>query len=153
MNQHLRRTNVLASILVVAVFAGAAPYALADDTSVTDDLTATQAERILKDFEIEFEELDNGAYIFEVDDLKMIFFNRGKTLQLYSVFRDAKVTMSRINEWNKTTRFAKAYLDSDNDPALEGDLELTGGVTIKNIKEWMKTYVACLRKFKEHVEQ
>jgi hypothetical protein len=85
--------------------------------------------------------------------VNVVLFNKEDTLQLYSGFRDLKVTLSRINEWNKTKRFAKAYLDKSNDPCLEGDIELTGGVTKANVKEWIKTYAVALRQFVEFINE
>ena len=49
--------------------------------------------------------------------------------------------LSRINEWNRTKRFGRAFLDGENDPILEMDVDLDdGGVTpalfIDNIEFW-----------------
>lgn len=50
-------------------------------------------------------------------------------------------TLDRINEWNRTKRFGRAYLDKEGDPILEMDVDLDdGGVSralfIDNIEFW-----------------
>jgi len=54
-----------------------------------------------------------------------------ESLQLYSAFAvDNKIPLSTINNWNYNYRFAKVYLDDELDPALESDLDLSGGVVL-----------------------
>ncbi len=117
-------------------------------------MSAGKIERIIKSFSDvnNFKELEDGTYSFEISGLKVVIFNKGDTMQLYAGF-EGEVTLSRINEWNKTKRFTRAYVSSKGGACLEDDLELTGGVTEKNVKEWMKTYVLCLKDFKKHLDE
>ena len=51
------------------------------------------------------------------------------------------VTLDRINEWNRTKRFGRAYLDGEDDPILEMDVDLDDGglsplLFIDNIEFW-----------------
>jgi hypothetical protein len=51
------------------------------------------------------------------------------------------VALARINEWNRSKRFGRAYLDREDDPILEMDVDLDdGGVStllfIDNIEFW-----------------
>ena len=51
------------------------------------------------------------------------------------------VSLERINTWNNTKRFARGFLDKENDPILEMDVDLDdGGVSallfIDNIEFW-----------------
>lgn len=68
-----------------------------------------------------------------------------ESIQFYCYWFDA-VTRSKINDWNRTTRFSRAYLDDDGDPVLELDLDLVGGVTEARIQDFIKT---CYVSFKE----
>ncbi|MFO0905952.1 MAG: YbjN domain-containing protein [Pirellulales bacterium] len=121
---------------------------------VFETMSAGRVERIMKDLELaNVTEIDNNTYRFEFEGLKILLFNKGETMQLYAGFSGAKISLSRINEWNRTKRFTRAYLDKDNDPVLEGDIELTGGVTDKNVKEWVKTYQVSIRAYKKHLEE
>lgn len=54
---------------------------------------------------------------------------------------DEAPSFATINEFNKTQRFADAYLDKDNDPVLEMDVDLDDGgmsqaLFIDNLQFW-----------------
>ena len=48
--------------------------------------------------------------------------------------------LSAINEWNRTSRFGRAYVDDQGDPVVELDLLLAGGVTMQTIKEYINVF-------------
>jgi len=63
-----------------------------------------------------------------------------------------KPTLESINEWNRMQRFGRAYLDKENDPIVEMDVDLDdGGVSrllfLDNIEFWD----SLLTKFERHV--
>ena len=149
----LRTTAAALAGGFAALLLVAAPAPAADDDVVTK-MTAGKIERIMNSFNDvkNFKELDDGLYSFETAGLKVVVSNKGETMQLFAGF-NGKATLSRINEWNRTKRFCRAYNSEKGEPCLESDLELTGGVTEKNVKEWMKTYVVCLKAFKKHIEE
>ncbi len=122
---------------------------------VFDVMTTTRLERILRSFtDVKWRELDNNTYLIQLTDgLKMRLVKRDKSLMLAAGWGGQRLTLNRINEWNRATRFAKAYLDNDNDPVLESDYELTGGVTEQNIKEWMKTFVYFAKEFQKYMQE
>jgi hypothetical protein len=69
---------------------------------------------------------------------------------------DLKATpgLARINEWNRTKRFGRAYLDKEEDPILEMDVDLDdGGVSpmlfTDNIEFWVSV-VSDFEKFIGH---
>ena len=45
------------------------------------------------------------------------------------------VSLERLNEWNRTKRFGKAFLDKDGDPRVEMDVNVAYGVTRKNLDD------------------
>lgn len=49
------------------------------------------------------------------------------TIQFYAGYSDVQVTHQRVNEWNKTRRFGRAYIDNEGDPVVEMDLDLDDG--------------------------
>ena len=62
------------------------------------------------------------------------------------------VSLERINEWNGTQRFGRAFLDKEKDPILQMDLDLDdGGISqllfIDNIEFW----TSVLGKFEQHI--
>jgi hypothetical protein len=61
-------------------------------------------------------------------------------------------SLELMNEWNRAQRFGRAYLDKENDPILEMDVDLDdGGVApllfIDNIEFW----TSVLGKFEQHI--
>lgn len=143
-----------ATTVLITTMAVASTPASAADNDIISKMTAARMERIVQSINLvaNFNEVENGIYRFETGGLKVLAFNKGETLQLFAGFK-IKPTFSRINEWNRTRRFAKAYINEQGEACLEADLELTGGVTEKNVKEWIKTYILCLIAFKKHLEE
>lgn len=43
--------------------------------------------------------------------------------------------MEDVNKWNRSKRFAKAYIDTDGDLALDMDVNVTYGVTRENLDD------------------
>jgi Putative bacterial sensory transduction regulator len=63
------------------------------------------------------------------------------------------VSLDKVNEWNKAKRFAKAYIDSDGDLALDMDINLAHGVTRKNLDDSFDYWQVALKLFyKEFIE-
>ena len=61
-------------------------------------------------------------------------------------------SLELMNEWNRTQRFGRAYLDKESDPILEMDVDLDdGGVApllfIDNVEFW----ASILGKFEQHI--
>jgi hypothetical protein len=75
------------------------------------------------------------------------------TVQFHSGYDLTKsVGLDRINEWNSSQRFGRAYLDKESDPILEMDVDLDDGglsplLFIDNIEFW----ASILGKFEQHI--
>ena len=154
-----RTTVTLAGVLAACVCLCSGPVtAVGQDGEDTPDIitrmSAGRIERIVQAFDdVEnFTEVGNNTYRFEFEGLKIVIFNKTTSMQLYAAF-DGSVSLSRINEWNRTKRFTKAYLDDEDDPVLESDIELNGGVTEANVDEWIKTYAISLQAYVEHLAE
>ncbi|MFQ3582545.1 MAG: YbjN domain-containing protein [Chloracidobacterium sp.] len=145
----------LVSLPTPAALRGPSQQAAVQQQEVFDTMTTTRVERILRSFsDVQWRELDNNAYLLQLNDgLKMRLVKRDKSLLLAAGWGGQRMTLNRINEWNRSKRFAKAYLDNDNDPVLESDYELTGGVTEQNVKEWMKTFVYFAKEFQKYMKE
>lgn len=74
-------------------------------------------------------------------------------LQLYYGLTGYVISDRAINEWNKTRRLSRAYLDDDNDPILEADLLANAGMTPKQITEWMSVFVGSAQAFRQHLNE
>lgn len=80
--------------------------------------------------------------------LKVQLFPQPTSAQLFAGFSSSR-SMSPvvINEWNRTKRFSRSYIDREGDPILESDIDLEGGVTEKAIVTWIQTFAISLRAF------
>ena len=62
------------------------------------------------------------------------------------------VSLEHLNEWNRSQRFGRAFLDAEGDPILEMDVDLDDGglsplLFIDNIEFW----ASVLGKFEQHI--
>jgi hypothetical protein len=75
------------------------------------------------------------------------------TVQFHSGYHfENSPALDVINEWNRSQRFARAFLDKENDPIVEMDVDLDdGGVSpllfIDNLEFW----TSLLGKFETHI--
>lgn len=54
-------------------------------------------------------------------------------LNFYAGFIDVKPTLDKINTWNASKRFGRAYLDADRDASIEMDVNLKEGISRENM--------------------
>ncbi len=116
-------------------------------------ITAEQLTGLLRDKGMEGKVNERGNVIVETNGTKIVFFISGQTLQAYFGLTGTKANVTSVNEWNKTKRFGRAYIDGDGDPCVELDYDLEGGVTDDNVKVWFDTVTAIVRSFKAHVSK
>ena len=75
------------------------------------------------------------------------------TVQFHSGYDfETAPSLDTINEWNRSQRFGRAYLDKENDPILEMDVDLDDGglsplLFIDNVEFW----ASILGKFEQHI--
>jgi Putative bacterial sensory transduction regulator len=140
-----RSLKMLAMVAVAVVLAG--PVA----AQTRDRITAEQLTGLLKDKGIEGQVNERGNVIAQSNGSKIVFFISGQTLQAYFGLTGTSANVTTINDWNKSKRFGRAYIDADGDPCVELDYDLEGGVTDDNIKVWFDTVTAIVRSFRTHV--
>ncbi|WP_170182140.1 YbjN domain-containing protein [Phreatobacter stygius] len=61
--------------------------------------------------------------------------------------KNDRFTHAFVNAWNYEKRFAKTYLDSDNDLVLEWDVDFDGGVNVGFISESVATFQTMINAF------
>jgi Putative bacterial sensory transduction regulator len=64
-----------------------------------------------------------------------------------------KRSLEKLNEWNRTKRFGKAYLDSDGDVCLQMNVDLDGGVRREYLEEILKRWRQVFLRFIEFVNE
>ena len=83
-----------------------------------------------------------GVYLFDCqgDRCGSIQFATGPHLP-----KTGKIALERVNEWNKTKRWQRAYLTARNELWLEADFDLTPGGTYELLKDEMDTWLGGLK--------
>jgi hypothetical protein len=144
--------SVMRSLRWLAVAAVA--FVLAGPVSaqaMRERITAEQLNGLLRDKGMEGQVNERGNVVVNNGGSKIVFFISGQTLQAYYGLSGTKANVQTVNEWNKTKRFGRAYIDAENDPCVELDYDLEGGVSDESIKVWFDTVTAIVRSFKAHV--
>jgi hypothetical protein len=98
-----------------------------------------------------------------INDTRYILFFEGckenqncKNVQFYAGWNlspQNKVAQDRINEWNRTKRWGKAYIDKEGDPVIELDVNLFGGVSRTNFDDTYDWWKLILTEFKGYIGQ
>ena len=64
---------------------------------------------------------------------------------------DGDITTDAVNAWNRDKRFGKAYIDNENDPVIEMDVNLDNGVTVANFEDTIDWWQTALADFKSNI--
>lgn len=105
------------------------------------NITAADPERIAevvrnKGFEVDLTKDDDGDPLIHAEGngykFVILFYGctAGKectTLGLYAGWTGSSADIEKINQWNRDNRFGRAYIDKDNDPVVEMDIDLDDG--------------------------
>lgn len=104
--------------------------------------TLSEVMQILKEEGYRVSELKEDNFRIKANgrNIKMYYF-KGGDLQLYYGVSGVKIGYQEINDWNRTKRLSRAYLDKVNDPVLEADLDGTAGLTRKQVTYFTKVFV------------
>lgn len=104
-------------------------------------ITADQLERVMKAEGYAVRRDSDGDIVWTNDGLRWLVLVQGDgtSIQVRFAVGDSRASLERINEWNRTKRFSKSYLDRDGDPILALDLDLAGGVEKARILDFLRT--------------
>ena len=72
-------------------------------------------------------------------------------MQFMAGWSNVKVSLDAINDWNRETRYGKAYLDKDSDPNLKMAVNVKHGVSRKNLEDTFDWWFVALKDFKKDV--
>jgi hypothetical protein len=77
------------------------------------------------------------------------------TVQFYFGFNDRKgFSLDKLNEWNATKRFVRAYRDSENDPVLVMDVDTDkGGVPEAVFNENLSVWLDQMQQYRRFVTE
>ncbi|GAA0697622.1 YbjN domain-containing protein [Marinobacterium maritimum] len=89
-----------------------------------------------------------GIYFYGCDN------NRNcNDVQFSAAWSGYDVSMRRLNEWNKTKRYGKAYLDEDGDPNIELIVNLKYGVSRDNFDDTVDWWMLTMKEFKQYIDE
>ena len=72
-------------------------------------------------------------------------------LQLYHYVSGDGITPDLMNEWNRTKRLSRAYVDGDGDAVIEADLLANAGITEAHVTEFLDVFLVSTRAFRDYV--
>lgn len=98
-----------------------------------------------------------GASVRTVGPRLVATFGRLKTFLIYNPSDHVLTAHARftgfeggldvVNEWNRTKRFSRAYMDEDKDLVLEAELDVEYGVSPESVRSWIKGFGIVLNVF------
>ena len=109
---------------------------------VVSEVSTEQLRKMLESMGYEVEQPKEDMLQFAIEGHTALIVNKKTNIQFYSYFKKQKKKMDlkKVNEWNATKRFSRAYLDQDGDAVIEWDVDLEGGTTAGALKESVRTY-------------
>ncbi|MBP7161777.1 YbjN domain-containing protein [Myxococcota bacterium] len=89
----------------------------------------------------------------KMDQVGVLFFvsDSKENIQAYAGFESDNTTCAKVNQWNAEKRFSRAYLDDDDDPVIELDLDLEGGITQERLIDFITTVRHSVAGFRKHI--
>ncbi len=86
--------------------------------------------------------IDDGKLRFKVgEQVFVLYIHEDGDMHLYYGSTGLALSYEDINEWNRTTRLSRAYLDDDDDIAIETDLLANAGINQTMVLEMVKVFV------------
>lgn len=61
------------------------------------------------------------------------------------------ISQDTINEWNRTKRFGKAFIDEEGDPAIQMSVNLDFGVTAENFEDTVDWWRVVITDFRDNL--
>ena len=96
--------------------------------------------------------VDTGSVTFGLGPGQVLLFNQWEgDLQLYYVMTGGAWEHEAINEWNRTRRLSRAYIDREADLVLEADLLAVGGLTERQVASFVAVFRRALELFVEEI--
>ncbi len=150
------RSVMCAFVLVIGIGSASASAEQLNDGRDPDEILA-----IAKSFGtavMEKDSLGDPKISGSIDGTKYgIYFygcKAGKScqdIQFAAGWSNVKVSLASINEWNRTRRIGKAYLDKINDPMLELWIDVSNGASVKTLENAFSWWRSIIKGFKKDV--
>lgn len=109
---------------------------------VFEEMSVEEMRSLLREAKYEFKETEEDQarlFDFDLDGTESTLYFFGKSMMLQTSFSDV-IAVQAVNQWNRTERFTRAYINDNGNPFLESDLDFTGGVTEKTVTEFILAF-------------
>jgi len=112
-------------------------------TGLVESYNDNQVEQILQDEGYgSVRVIEEGKIRFKANGhIYVIYIHDDGDMHIYFGSSGLKLSYEDMNEWNRTTRLSRAYLDKDNDIALETDLLANAGINRDMVLQMVKVFV------------
>ena len=83
----------------------------------------------------------DGAILWDQDGYRTWLFvaNDQKSIQFFVAFQNETANLNKVNEWNRTRKYGRSYLNNNGDPRFEKDLNLDGGITVARVQSFLRS--------------
>lgn len=79
---------------------------------------------------------------------------RCNSIQFHAAYDLANgMALERINTWNRTKRFGRAFLDDVQDPFVQMDVDLEHGSTTESVSNNLDTWLQVQRAFRTYIRE
>ena len=79
---------------------------------------------------------------------------RCKSFQFAAGFTvDPKMALSKVNEWNRTQRFGRLYLNQQSNPWVETDVDVEYGATTEALVNDVVRWILVMDTFRKYINQ
>ncbi|MGA0603331.1 YbjN domain-containing protein [Caulobacter sp. KR2-114] len=155
----MRRSTIILALaaLAAATAARAAPYP-AEGVTARDVAAVLQA----KGYQATLDKDGTGDPMVRsaVDGTKfqVVFYDCDKTHRcgalefLVGFDLPDGMALARLNKWNRDQRFGHAYLDDENDPYIQLDLNTDNGFTSESLGGYVETWASLVPHFKRYID-
>lgn len=114
-------------------------------------LNATLLEKTLEEMNLSFESRGFNKYKIQLNRYNVSIDIDDGAMILRAVF-NADVSLEKLNSYNKTYRWARAYLDRDGDLVIKDELSFKGGIHADNIKFKVEQFAELLGTFTKFIK-
>ncbi len=114
---------------------------MAQDALFINRISSDMVGKFLQEQGYSYTLSSESVVIWKIDGMSAVLVipENGESVQFYASVSGSNSTLEKVNDWNKTKRFSRSYLDKDGDPVLELDLDLAGGITKSRFIDFLKT--------------
>ena len=110
-------------------------------SKVKHSISLQEAADILKNEGYRITDIKDDHFKIKINGRTLVMFRfPDGDFQLYYGVSGIKVDYKTINEWNRTKRLSRAYIDRVNDPVIESDLLGDAGLTAKQLIRFTQTF-------------